>query len=1265
MTRDPARPYAKPSSRQWTEAQRQAIGITGRNLLISAAAGSGKTAVLSERCAQLVCRESDPCDVTGLLVVTFTEAAAAEMKGRIGQAIRARLAGAESPRLLRQLALLDQMQASTLHSFCATLIRRHFHLLGLDPGFRVLDGDEALLLRAEMARDLFEQRYDDDPPSGFGQFINAYGDGHDAPLVDLVVRTHEILGSVVDPDQWRKQAMDRLEQAAALPLHESEIGRSLLAMIKKHLAALAWQAEEAHKVLVADGSFARYADYMADIFTDIKSWIGMLGSGGLDAVVPAFTAHEFARLPSASKDTPGKDAAKQRVDDVRDRITKGPLAGLLRFSAGEWQDGLKAIVPHAHTFLGLVEQLEQLYAREKSRLRALDFNDLERFALRLLRDADRPGLTPSPLARQLHRQYQHVLVDEYQDINPVQDAILALVSHDCLLGEPATKRPRGLAGNLFCVGDVKQSIYRFRLAEPARFLEREHTYRKSPGDATGEVIDLQANFRSRAPLLETINSLFRLLMVGGDTEIEYDKAQELRPGLVFPADDRGGLFTGAPVELHLLPSKVGQHAAAHAAEEEPDDDGSGEEADRTEREAMVVARRIRELMGRDGGRRMSVTEHRDGEPCPRPIRFGDIAVLLRSMKHKAKQFAQVLRQNGIPVHCKSGSGLFQAMEIRDLLALLSVLDNQQQDVPLAAVLRGPLANLAEPDDCLARIRLCYRGSRDRPVAYHQAVVLYAKEQHDELAARLREVLADLARWRELAQRRPLAELIWHVYDATGYLAFCAGLDDGAQRVANLIHLHDRARQFGSFQRQGLGRFLAFLAQLEEESEQGQPAIAGESEDVVRIMSVHASKGLEFPVVFIPDLGKRFNLDDTRGGILVDRTMGLGLLTVDQEKRVRYASAAWALVADGRLRQTLAEEMRILYVAMTRAREHVVLVGTARSGGQEKWQALWADHRGPLPPSHTLAANTMLDWVGPAWAALRHSGKEPIRVTSYPAEEVVTWKPPKFERHALNERQQAMAKLEKLDRSPPLDEQVSRIVSRVTHPYIYQAYSGVEAARSVTQIAKPAHATPAGTAGSGTDDVVSFERRLATPRSLAADLKPSPLDIGSATHLVLQYLDFAHASDAALVQSQIDSLAERHLITQAMRSIVDVSSILWFVQTELGQRVRSAGTAVLREVPANFPMSPGLGVENAPPSDDPLDQIMVRSRVDLLVPAADGSGWEVVDYKTDNVTSQTIDERAAVYKGQVDLYRVGLGRILGKPITATHLVFLRPQIIVSA
>jgi ATP-dependent helicase/nuclease subunit A len=1214
----------KLPSTAWTPSQLAGIQTTGHSLLVSAAAGSGKTAVLAERCAHLVCNANEPCDVDQLLVVTFTESAAAEMKARIQAALRRRLAEHPSDyRLARQVQLAEHAHVSTVHGFCYRLLKQNFSLAAIDPEFDVLSSEEAALLQSEVATDLFNRQYELDETGDFHRFIDAYGNGDDRALVQKLIHTHNLLTSIVDPQGWIETNIAIMREAAELPVEESKLGQQLVERLAGHLTSLIRRCEDAERALRSLGrDFTPYFEYVADLAPFFQHCQNIMRRDGVEMLISEVTDFRAgrARVPSVRGQPANKELAKSIVDSVKNAFDESPLRDLLAASPDHWRDGMRRILPHAQMFLSLVSNFTNDYSAAKSAQRVLDFADLERLTLNILRDVPGKNLRPSALANSLHRQFRHVLVDEYQDINPIQDAILRLVSHE-------SAQPTG--ANLFCVGDVKQSVFRFRLAEPERFLDRHKRFTTSKDKSRGEVIALRENFRSRALLLAAINAVFERLMTADAAEIEYDQSHRLAPGRIFPPTSDVSSFTGAPIELHLLPEDP---TYAEGLPPLPE----SEKLERADYEAILVARRIRELMGLEESPRMNVARTDSaGNPTLFPIDYSDIVLLLRTMQYKADRFAEILRAHGIPVHNEAGGGFFQTTELRDITALLQILDNQQQDIPLATLLRSPLAAIPEPDSALAQIRLAFP-----EIEFHLAVPRYASEKDDELSAHLRDFLAQLKTWRDLANKRPVAELLWQLYDETGYLAFAGGLEDGPQRVANLIELHQRAAQFGSFQRQGLYRFLHFLQNLQEEADLKTPSPLGQADNVVRIMSIHRAKGLEFPIVFLPDLGKAINISDTTGSILLDRNAGLGMSVVDEDRLIRYPSLASTLVSLNIYRQTKAEELRLLYVAMTRAKEHVIVIATCSEKDRIGWRSQWSNHTGPLPTDTIQSADRVIDWLGPVAAI---TGNDNVfQVREHSAEEVRAWKNPRHDRPKFTELQQSLARLDPLPVDSRSTEVSRQLIARFESVYPFDAFTRIPATASVTLLAKSQTSSDSASA--------PLQRKLDLPNFFSPG-DPKPTDIGNATHTLLQYFDFSPKSGS--IDQQIESLIARNLLSKEQSRLVDRAAVQWFLETDLANLLCKHHEDLMREVPFAL-MRPA----DESPAATPQDQIMIRGRIDLLLPAP--FGLTIVDYKTDRVTDRQLSERAESYQRQMDLYAEALEKVAHQKIAATHLVFLTPR-----
>lgn len=1239
----------------WTNDQRRAIEWVGGSALVSAAAGSGKTSVLAERCAWLVCDAPGihRCNIDDLLVVTFTREAAGEMRHRIEQVLQHRLdalvgTGHADPaterRLHDQVLLVRKASIGTLHGFCAQLVRQHFNVLGLDPAVRQLDDNEARLLRRECARQLVADRFEQDRDGTFAELVTRYGRGSELATIDLLLRLHALSCSLINPRAWRKAAVDRLSEAAQHPLQQSGLGRLFLEEIRAELADIIAEGQVIAEMAnaAADTRVARYGAYMSSCVGEVERRFQALRDGGYSALISSMPLR-WPTLPrGVPMDAPGRAEIVSRIEGWRKR-SKKTIEELCRFNEDALREQVRDTIPSACLLLELAEDFETRYADAKNVQRAMDFNDLERFTLQLLRNDDG---RPTPLAVKLRQRYRHVLVDEYQDINEVQDEILRLLSTE-------SSDDRNEPGNLFCVGDVKQSIYRFRLADPTRFLRRLERL----AAAESRVINLKENFRSRGPLLDCINAFFERVMTRDTADIDYDASQQLNAAANFPpAGERG--FVGRPIEVLVLPS---DQALAHAdgeregAEENQSggDDGDEEETldgnaqlNKIERQAAVVASQVRALVEDPASRRAIYARTSDNEWASRPLKYGDIAVLLRSTRLKAVQFAEQLRRAGVPVFAERRTGFFDALEVRDIISLLEVLINEHRDVPLAAVLRGPLLRLDSPDDLLAKVRVAYP-ARDG-VSFAMAVHRFAIEKTGEEAQRLSRAMQTIARWRELAFARPVADLLDTIFEETGYLVFVAGLHDGEQRVANLLALHDRARQFAGFQRQSLQRFLDFLLDLREHEDLGEPSVASATE-AVRVMSIHQSKGLEFPVVFIADLDKAHTQTDLHNEVLMDRELGLAFKIVDTRRHLKWPSLAHLVLQRRLRRQMLAEEMRVLYVAMTRAKEALWLVCEPKKLDLPLERKRWSGHEGPMPTSRVLSANNFLDWIVPVSLMDDHPS---LVLTSVDPNSVSQAIERVRAGNAPPSHLRAFIAMQPLKAGVPFDARASDIVERVLRPYPQAHLTNLPAATTVSALTKPAR-TVTEAPDRSFDRPPDLDKLLELPRSLSAR-QTTATERGTATHLALQHLDFSAPLDAKGISSQLQGMVERRLLTSAQAASVDVDAIEWFATTPLGKSIVANPTRLQRELSILFP-EPGS-------ADHPLDRVMIRGRIDAMLRL--GDGLLLLDYKTDRVQGDELQERADSYAPQVRAYREALVRLPGTSVRSAHLVFLHARAVLD-
>ncbi len=1186
----------------WSKAQRAAIETRGCNILVAAAAGSGKTSVLVERIIQRLLDAKAPLDVDRLLVVTFTSAAAAEMRERIGAALQRVLQEKGGDRHVeRQLALLGSASISTLHGFCQSVIRQHFHRLDLDPAFRVGSEAEMELLRQDVLEALCEEKYAA-TEEGFLTLVEHYGgERDDEPLYRLVLDLYEFSRSHAWPKEWLEELPRAFRSDAGQGVDDTPWGTLLREKVALELGALREAgAALADEPQLPEG-YVRVLEEDGKALDELKASLGSWSEleQGLKAV-------SFGRLPSVKEAAEeDKKLVQQQRKRCKDKLEEWKTQ-LFGRSQEELLADLALVEPQVSALAALVLDFSAAFRRVKKEKGLVDFSDLEHLCLQVLRqdDASPQEETPSAVALALQEKYEEVMVDEYQDTNGVQEGILQLLV-------------RRDAPNLFAVGDVKQSIYRFRLAEPELFLEK---YRGYPGRADAKRIDLAQNFRSRDGVLAAVNQVFSQLLTPAVTELEYGAAEHLNPGASYPEPPGKGL--AGPVEVMLLERSL--QPSPEAAE---DDDAFGAEA-------RAIARRISQLMAQ---------EHwvfdKDSKQY-RPLAWRDIVVLLRSVRGKVEVLQEALREAGIPVYADQAGGYFAEPEIKIMLALLNVIDNPRQDIALAAVLRSPLANFTAEE--LAAIRLLKPGE---PL---WAALLEASEApQDALGARAHDLVVRIDAWRDLARSQGVPDLIWQIYRDTGYYDVVAGMPGGALRQANLRALYDRARQYETTNFRGLFRFLRFIQRMQESGADLAVARAlGESEDVVRVMSIHKSKGLEFPVVIVADLGKSFNLMDTRQTMLCHKKLGVGPYVTQPELRYKYTNLARLAIAHKLVLETKAEELRILYVAMTRAREKLILIGSVKKLAERL--DLWSRQGrqpGLLLSDGVLAgAGCFLDWLGPILSR-RASG---LKAFSDEYWQVL-----------LPERILADSK----DDAPDGIEQIAAIragqalrpggfateVARALDWEYAQALVVDKPAKlSVTEIKRRYDLEQQADA----EKLFVAKSAAKRPAFVQAVRKMSAVEYGIMMHSVMQNLRLEEKLDASAIAAQLEEMTLRQLLSEAQAAQVDAVSVAAFFAAPLGRRLLAA-----RQVERELPFSIVLPAQRFYPEvKDPAETIFVQGVIDALFFEEDG--LVLLDYKTDQVKdAQALQEKYAL---QLSLYAEAVSRILKQPVKETYVYAFAAQ-----
>jgi ATP-dependent helicase/nuclease subunit A len=1155
-----------------TRNQQAAIDALG-NVLVLAGAGSGKTSTLVERCLLSVLRAGDPVNVDEMLIVTFTDAAAAEVRRRLNERLeiaRTQAAPADALRLERQLALVPSAQISTLHSFCLHLVRQHFHALGLDPSLAVLSDEQAFLLMGAALDTVMESHFDAATKDAqrVQELIQVYGAGDEESLRRLLVRLHRYTQTLPDPSRWFAQQTATVQEEKPRQWREW-LGTALIEWCDRWAAALEalpqnkFAGDFAARVRQARGGGAKQ---FAELFADIARSIDPLPRGlaaQRDAIQGFFA--EAAFLQSLVDAPEGRD----------------PLA-----EDWEWVRG------HIATLLRLTREFSREYARRKREHASVDFQDLEQFALDLLLDKTRQS--PTPIAAACRRAFRLIFVDEYQDINAAQDAILRAVARD------------GADANRFLVGDVKQSIYRFRLADPAIFQTYNARWREK--SAEGKVIPLSDNFRSVSPILDFVNALFPAFMrpeLGG---VAYDEAAWLRAA----KSDRPSP-TPPCVEVHLRLTQ----------RRDPGDEEPEENATDTELEARMVARRLRAL--HDAGH--EVWDLRAQKM--RPVRWSDMVVLLRSPRPRADTYLKEFASLGIPLQAERG-GLYDSTEVTDLLSLLHILDNPLQDVPLLAVLRSPLVGLSL--DELAEIRAAHRNGLFWTALnrWHDTMPIPLAS---ETWACVDLFLKRFAKWRRMSRHAGLSERLEAILGETEYVEWLLTQSRPNQRQANVRRFTALAGQFDPMQRQGLQRFLRFVEAQREAQVDSEPD-AFEDLDAVRLFSIHRSKGLEFPIVAVAGLGTRFNFQDLGQSILLDEQYGLCAQVKPPGCGTSYPSLAWWLARRRQRREMIGEELRLLYVALTRARDTLLLFGSA---SQKTAAQNWPEARRDLVSIEK--ASSPLAWLGP-WCA-QQAGANWCD-TNQGTTPLFHWRLYADADLARSATLPEPKPKTKADLDPA---KIDELIRRLQWQYPFSSSAHERAKVSVTALRDV-----------GEEAELRFERPPAfPPRRQRSRLNAA--EIGIAHHLFLQMVDLQHLLDAETLRHQAASLVRQQALSPEQGRSLDCEAIARFWNSEVGRQILAAAPAVHREIPftARFTRE-DLAAAGMVASLPDGEFVVVQGSIDLAV-IRDDDIW-ILDFKTDAITEADFPGAVDNYAPQLRLYGSALSRIYGRPVTARWIHFLK-------
>lgn len=1206
---------------KWTDQQIQAIEARGSDLLIAAAAGSGKTAVLVERIITRIIEEEQEID--RLLVVTFTKAAASEMSQRIGAAIAKQLeSDPNNLHLQKQMAFLPRADIRTIHAFCLQVIKEYYHILEIDPAVRTADPAEIKLLQKEVLDELFENLYAEETNQWFFDLLETFSTAtKDAPLRELVLDTYTFAMGSPHPEAL----LDEMAESFSLEEGKTVDDCVWFPMIRQGVeTALEYAVYQLQKAyfLVDEGEFGGY-------YKLLKNEVAMLKNLQDALQRPyaywrlAYLAIDFARLPAyRGQEKERAERIKALRNEAKDAIKKlGEV--YFAYSPEHQAELVRKMHPIAQGLFDLTKQFMDAFAAAKREKNIIDFNDYEHFALKVLLNKDG---TPTAAAEELRRRYDEIMIDEYQDSNIVQELVLSAVSGESI-GE----------NNRFMVGDVKQSIYRFRQAMPELFNAKYQRYPSTKGWKERKIV-LSRNFRSRKNILDGVNFIFRQIMQRDLGDIDYDGEAALYEGAPFPPCQ--GPHGGANEILLIETAEQEDSALSEELQE----------MDRRQVEATVLAARIRELL--DSG--YQVLDKKTGDY--RPLRYGDIAILLRTMKNWGSVLEDVFGREGMPYYAETAEGYFDVPEVETMLHILRLIDNPRQDIPLISILHSPIYGFSA--DGLMQVRL--GGGKG---AFYDCMHLYLQEgENEELRGRLSAFFGDLESWRRQARDLSLHELLRLLYRETGYYDYLGMTAGGALRQANLQLLLEKAEQYEKGSHKGLFYFVRYVEDMKTaEAETSSAKLPTESEDRIHVMTIHKSKGLEFPVVFVSDMGKNFNEMDARSAVIFHQKWGCGMDYTDIEKRVVYRTLAKRALAEAIRDENLAEEIRVLYVALTRAKEKLILTGTVKDFGKAFWK--WNDtadcQTELLPVSRLRRARSYFDWVMPA--ILRHpagaaaaetfreeavlDGAEPFCF----AEEPSLWDIRLWHREdALQGISQEEKKAEEQKHfftgweSPKiLTEQRESVYRILSWQYPYGKETKLPSKLSISEIKRKYQEEMTG------EVVVSTPKEIKLP-DWEEKTTVRGAQLGTAMHTFMEEADLRQEYDGAKIEALAAELVEKGRLTAEEAKALRKKELLRFFQSELAQRLRKADSIETERTFSLLMQPKELFFGEA--YRDVADQILVNGIIDCFF--IENDEIVLLDYKSDKVYDE--EELKGRYHIQLELYRIALERALGLPVKETYL-----------
>lgn len=1216
---------------KWTNEQLQAIQEKNSNILVAAAAGSGKTAVLVERIIHKIIDEQ--MDIDKILVVTFTNAAASEMRERILEAIYKKLEeNPENVHLQRQIILLNKASICTIHSFCLDVIHNHFYEIDLPSNFKIADTAEIDLLKQEVLDDLFEQKYTENDKNFIELLENYTNYRGDEALQELVLKIYKFIQSSPFPIKWLQEKLELLK-IEDKDISQTIWGKLIIQTVDDDIQESIMQLE------VTKSKMALYPEmtkFYQTISEDIINLQDLQKYNSWDELYIKLLNFNFSKWPVDKKVINDlKEDSKEIRDKVKKHI-KEKTAKLLSCSQEQAVKDLKIITPILEKLSNLVTEFTKNFAEKKKEKNCIDFNDIEHFALKILLDENN---NPTEVAKKYKEKFEEIAIDEYQDSNLVQEAILTSISK---------------GNNIFMVGDVKQSIYKFRQARPELFLQKYDEYKNKEEKAQEDNLKIQLfrNFRSRQNILNITNLVFESIMSKELGDINYNENEYLNYGANYPEPEEIKNYAGI-AELDIIDLKEDESITAFEGEEDE------EEQERVEDdvlEAKFVANKIQELLNSN----YMVFDKKQGY---RKIRPKDIVILLRATSNLSPIYEKELSDLELPVFSDTSGTYLDTVEIQTILSVLKIIDNPLQDIPLVVVLRSSICNFTDND--LITIRLT-----DRNCNFYEALIKTRLICDGDLKNKIESFLEKLEKWKSISQYMPLDEFIWQIYLDTGYYQYVGLLPNGAMRQANLKTLFEKAKQYEKASFKGLFNFIQFIDKLKKQNgDLASAKLIGENEDVIRIMSIHKSKGLEFPVVFLCNSHKKFNMQDLNDNILLHQDIGFGPTIMDTTRKIKYSSIAKDAIKLKMKQETLSEEQRILYVALTRAKEKLYITGRSKDftkyvQDKNKVLEMYESENIKLDAKLMKKANSYLDWL--MYVYLFNQGRTiTLKGESYKLSDIITLnvsnkkdllkalaKEEVVEQIDLKEKIEQILK-NKSDEENKKSEQALKELLEWKYDYIVDTTLPTKS--SVTKIKQEKIKLEEILKGIESEEVEY--KKSYTPKFMQEDKKISSAEKGTLVHLCIQRLDERKDYELKDIQNMILNLVEKEIITQNEADAIDVNLIYQYTKSQLFEELRQA-----KEVHKEQPFYINIPAKDVvSEAENSKKNILVQGIIDLYY-IDKNDNLVLIDFKTDYISNEPNAKEKILdkYKVQLEIYKTALEQALNRKTSKTALCLVKSE-----